>query len=72
LGIAHGVWVVPVDNSCTPSLFYISVAFKGLRVYVSGLESTLTGISMSVDSKWLIGEVAEDLNRCEKEKVKRE
>jgi hypothetical protein len=31
--------------------FFISVASKGLSVYVSGLESTLTGISISVDSK---------------------
>ena len=32
-------------------LFFISVASKGLNVYVSGLESTLAGISTSVDSK---------------------
>src|SRR5229473_1793405 len=31
--------------------FFDPVASKGLRVYVSGLESTLTGISTSVDSK---------------------
>src|SRR5206468_9276430 len=31
--------------------FFVSVASKGLRVYVSGLESTLAGISTSVDSK---------------------
>ena len=36
-------------------MFFISVASKGLRVYVSGLESTLTGISISVDSKWVRG-----------------
>ena len=35
-------------------LFYVSVASKGLRVYVSGLESTLTGISTSVDSKGVV------------------
>ncbi len=34
-----------------PPLFFISVASKGLSVYVSGLESTLAGISISVDSK---------------------
>jgi len=32
-------------------LFFISVASKGLNVHVSGLESTLAGISTSVDSK---------------------
>jgi hypothetical protein len=31
-------------------MFFISVASKGLSVFVSGLESTLTGISISVDS----------------------
>jgi hypothetical protein len=34
-----------------PPMFFISVASKGLRVYVSGLESTLAGISTSDDSK---------------------
>ena len=38
-------------------MFFISVASKGLRVYVSGLESTLAGISISVDSKLVRGEV---------------
>ena len=32
-------------------MFFVSVASKGLRVHVSGLESTLAGISISVDSK---------------------
>jgi hypothetical protein len=32
-------------------MFSVSVASKGLRVYVSGLESTLAGISIGVDSK---------------------
>jgi hypothetical protein len=32
-------------------MFFISVASKGLIVNVSGLESTLAGISASVDSK---------------------
>ena len=32
-------------------MFFISVASTGLRVYVSGLESTLTGISICVDNK---------------------
>jgi hypothetical protein len=31
--------------------FIVSVASKELRVYVSGLESILAGISISVDSK---------------------
>ena len=34
-------------------MFFVSVAYKGLRVHVSGLESTLAGISISVDSKWV-------------------
>jgi hypothetical protein len=34
----------------TPQIF-VSVASKGLIVCVSGLESTLAGISTSVDSK---------------------
>ena len=32
-------------------MFFVSVASKGLSVYVSGLESTLTDISISVDFK---------------------
>jgi hypothetical protein len=41
-----------VNHNCHPSpLFFISVAFNGLKVYVSGLESTLASISISVDSK---------------------
>ena len=36
-------------------MFFISVASKELRVYVSGLESTLADISVSVDSKWVRG-----------------
>jgi hypothetical protein len=34
-------------------LFFISVASKGLRVYVSGLESTLAGWFVSVAFKWV-------------------
>jgi len=34
-----------------PPMFFISVASKELRAYVSGLESTLAGIPISVDSK---------------------
>ena len=33
----------------------VSVASKGVRIHVSGLESTLTGNSISVDSKGLGG-----------------
>jgi len=36
-----------------PARFLVSVASKGLRVCVSGLESTLAGTSVSVDSKWV-------------------
>ena len=32
-------------------LFFVSVASKGFGVSVSGLETTLRGISVSVDSK---------------------
>src|SRR5216683_429484 len=32
-------------------MFFVSVASKGLSDYISVLESTLTGISTSVDSK---------------------
>src|SRR6266852_6367847 len=40
------------DHRVSPSpWFSVSVASKGLRVCVSGLESTLAGISISVDSK---------------------
>ncbi len=38
-----------------PPMFLVSVASKELRVCVSGLESTLTGIPISVDSKWVRG-----------------
>src|SRR5712664_1309899 len=36
-------------------LFFISVASKGLRFYVSGLESTLASAPISVDSKGSYG-----------------
>src|SRR5260370_6372485 len=42
------------DNTPPPG-FFVSVASKELRVYVSGLESTLAGISTSVDSKKVAG-----------------
>ena len=47
---SSGVWLTITDPS--PYVF-VSVASKGLRGYVSGLESTLAGISISVDSKWV-------------------
>jgi hypothetical protein len=34
-------------------MFFVSVADKGLSVVVSGLESTVVGGCVSVDSKWL-------------------
>src|SRR5260370_21865511 len=34
-------------------MFFVSVAYKCLRVYVSGLESTLAGSSIGVDFKWV-------------------
>src|SRR6266704_3387537 len=34
-------------------MFFVNVPSKGLRGYVSGLESTVTRISISVDSKWV-------------------
>ncbi len=38
-------------NRPTPPVFFVSVASKELRVNVSALESTLTDIPISVDSK---------------------
>jgi hypothetical protein len=38
-------------NHNSPPLFFVSVASKRLRVCVSGLESTLAGTPLSVDSK---------------------
>ncbi len=48
-----GILGVPSVGSATapPPVFFISVASKGLRDCVSGLESTLAGTSISVDSK---------------------
>jgi hypothetical protein len=43
-----GIWLTITAPS---PLFFVSVASKGLSVPVSGLESTLTGICISVDSK---------------------
>src|SRR5260370_25675346 len=43
-------------------MFFICVASKGLSVYVSGLESTLAGISISVDSKWVSEEMPGQLS----------
>ena len=40
----------PTMTPLPPGLF-VSVAAKGLRFYVSGLESILTDVSISVDSK---------------------
>jgi hypothetical protein len=36
-------------------MFFVSVASKGLRNYLSGLESTLTGYDISVDCKRVTG-----------------
>ena len=47
---SSGVWLTITDP---PPMFFVSVASKGLRGYVSGLESTVTRISISVDSKWV-------------------
>ena len=50
VGVEAGMYI----HGCLPSpWFSVSVASKGLRVCVSGLESTLAGISISVDSKWV-------------------
>ena len=43
-------WLAITDP---PPMFFVSVASKGLRVSVSGLESTLARICISVDSKWV-------------------
>jgi hypothetical protein len=40
-----------VDHNWAPPVFFVSVASKGLKFTVSGLESTLTGGLASVDSK---------------------
>ena len=45
-----------------PPVFFVSVASKGLNVHVSGLESTVAGISISVDSKGVY--VAPKLCNC--------
>src|SRR5260370_34844408 len=37
--------------------FFVSVASKGLRVYVRGLESTVADTSISVDSKGVSGDM---------------
>src|SRR5712692_9670800 len=50
----EGVQLLLTRNSWTPSpWFSVNVASKGLRDCVSGLESTLAGLSISVDSKWV-------------------
>src|SRR5712664_876318 len=48
---SSGVWLTITGPP--PPMFFVSVASKALRVYVSGLESTLARISISVDSKWV-------------------
>jgi hypothetical protein len=49
-----------VNKIPSPPCMFVSVASKGLRVYVSDLESTLAGISISVDSKGVCGGVEGD------------
>jgi len=39
--------------STLPYVFFVSVASKGFRVCVSGLESTLAGWFVSVAFKWV-------------------
>jgi hypothetical protein len=46
-------WQFQNEKADPPPGFFVSVASKGLRVHVSGLESTLAGIPISVDSKGL-------------------
>jgi len=43
----------PAPHPAPTPLSFLSVASKGLKVYVSGLESTLAGLSIRVDSKGL-------------------
>jgi hypothetical protein len=38
-------------------MFFVSVADKGLRSFVSSLESTLVGSLVGVASKWVTGAV---------------
>jgi hypothetical protein len=40
-----------VNNNSPSPFIFVSVASKGLRVHICGLESTLARISISVDSK---------------------
>src|SRR5260370_1539214 len=42
-------------NRLLPPMFFVSVAYKGLRDCVSGLESTLAGSSISVACKGVRG-----------------
>jgi hypothetical protein len=49
--------------------FFVSVASKGLRVCVSGLKSTLAGISISVDSKRARGGMISHRSKQAAEKV---
>ena len=60
-GIVHGLqsrfFPAGPESSivrCLPSpMFFVSVASKGFRVCVSGLESTLAGWFVSVAFKWV-------------------
>jgi hypothetical protein len=40
-----------IEGIVVPPSFFVSVASKGVRTHVRGLESTLTDICVSVDSK---------------------
>src|SRR5712671_6565077 len=55
LGTAYHRRISWLTITKSPPMFLVSVASKGLRVHVSALESTLAGISISVDSKWVRG-----------------
>jgi hypothetical protein len=51
--IPDGIHTNEADGFRPSPLFSVSVASKEVRAYVNALESTHTGISASVDSKWV-------------------
>ena len=58
----------PVDP---PPLFFVSVAFTGLRYCVSDLESALMDFCVSVDSKGSYGEAKKSRNGSRRRRLKR-
>src|ERR1700731_3418401 len=60
------LWITGQKKNSAPRGLFVSIASKGLRVHVSGLESKPIppSVSISVDSKWVRGAISRRSEDC--------